>query len=217
MRAAGQIAILDSVLLGGIVEDPLRDRSDEEAMRIHSYLLLSHAALEEELEAAFEKYLSRLLGWLVADRVPIACLSLAYAASQELQISPVEYAKRDIVPQLREMSVKKYDHVVKGNHGLKSINVKSLAKPVGVPWRLIEQELGPSLADLDTLGSKRGAAGHASPFSPRFRPIEQVWWPSNVRGWVADGLAAVEAIADLLEGLVRGQEPTSLICDWDGN
>jgi hypothetical protein len=66
------------------------------------------------------------------------------------------------------------------------------------------------LADLDTLGAKRGAAGHISPFSPNAPVLEERTYPSDARGWVEGACDAIHALKRFLDREVATRSLTEM-------
>lgn len=217
MDLSTQLAQLDDALLGQVVTQFPEPLSGAERVRVNAYLVLSHAVLEEQLELVFDSHFRRLSGWMLADLVPIECVRLAYAVAQYAMKDEETFKKRSTPQWIRGRGLKEFRARVKFNHGLKSENVHNLAKLVGLHWDALDAALGTELADLDTLGSKRGSAGHLSPFTESATNISANDGPDNVREWVKNGREAVEAIDRYLRRVVHMQGPSSLIGDWDGN
>lgn len=217
MRLEEQLAHLDDTLLGTVstqFPDPL---SAPEKAQVHAYLVLSHAVLEEHLELAIEKHFDRLSSWLVGDIVPLECVRLAFAVSQYVSKEQAGYKNRSTPQLIRSLGKQELVRQLRENHGLKSSNIQSMCKLIGLHWPDLENALNAELNDLDTLGVKRGAAGHLSPYTEKATAIATTDGPDDVRRWVSDGLLAVQAIVAYLDDLVRAQQPDSLITDWDGN
>ena len=84
-------------------------------------------------------------------------------------------------------------------------------------WGSFEQVLSQELADLTTLGARRGEAGHLSPFSGKAVILNQQEYPEDARRWVRAAGAALARIIRHLDSLIVEQQPNTLICDWDGN
>ena len=212
-----QLRHLDKVLLS-TVETTFPDTlTEEEKAATHAYLVLCHAVLEEHLEKAFQTHYDRLSSWLVADMVPLEAARLTYAIREWLPKNlEVPYKKRDIRGQAHAAR----PHIVtriKHNNGIKPENVEALTRLLGTDWKAFEDALYAQLADLKTLGVKRGEAGHLSPYTDQGTALTWRDYPENVREWVLAGHDAVTAIVDYLERLIREHEPASLITDWDGN
>lgn len=217
MDLIAQLEHLDELLLSTVTTtfpDPL---TDEDKASTHAYVVLCHAVLEEHLEAAFEAHFDRLRGWLVADMVPLEVARLAFAVSEWLPDDlAVTYRKRSLCG-LVGAARKPFVRQVGSNHGIKPENVEGLAKLIGMDWKKFEASLNQELEDLRTLGSKRGEAGHLSPYTEKAVNLTRQDYPENVREWVNGGRDAVLAIVRYMDELVRSQQPLSLIGDWDGN
>lgn len=217
MDLEDQLVHLDATLLGSVTTqfpDPL---SESEKAQVHAYLVLAHAVLEEYIESVFSRHFDRLCSWLSADLVPAECVRFSFAVAEMIPSASVSYRKRITFDLIRGLGRTEFQARLNRNHGLKARNVENLAQLVGVEWVRLESTLNSNLADLNTLGSKRGAAGHLSPYTEKVTSISTSDGPDDVRRWVRDGREAAVAIERYLDSLVRAQQPISLIADWDGN
>ena len=217
MRLAEQLKHLDRVLLGGITTqfpDPL---TDEEKASLNAFIVLTHAVLEEHLEAAFKSQYQRLRGWVDGSMVPLEVVRLAFAVGRGLPENKTASYKTRTIGGVLKAGEAVVDAAIRGNHGIKPHHVRSLAEAVGVEWPSLEAELNSALLDLDTLANHRGEAGHLSPYSSAASKITHRTDPEDVRKWVSDARDAVLAICEYLRLLIDGQQPLSLIVDWDGN
>ncbi|NKX54379.1 HEPN domain-containing protein [Arthrobacter mobilis] len=198
-----------------VFPDPLKD---EERAQINAYLVLAHAVLEEYLEDVFTAHYDRLAGWLTAEMVPLECVRLVYAVREWVPNNlVVDYKSRQIYQQIAKSARKEFEKQVKRNNGIKPADIQKLAKLVGLDWKEFEDALNLGLADLEHLGVKRGSAGHLSPYTDKATSLQSIDYPDDIRAWVDAGCDAVESIEAYLDGLVRSQQPLSLIGDWDGN
>ncbi|HML51351.1 MAG TPA: hypothetical protein PKD84_08075 [Propionicimonas sp.] len=217
MQIKEQLDHLDRTLLATVLTQFPEPLSAPEKAQVHAYLVLSHAVLEEYLESTFERHFDRLCGWFISGLVPLECVRLAFAVGQEISRDEAVYRIRSTPELIRSRGRMELSRRLDGNHGLKSSNVQSMAKFVGVHWPDLENELNAELNDLDTLGAKRGAASHLSPYTAKATNIANSDGPDDVRKWVHDGWQAVQSIAEYLDHVVSAQQPPSLIADWDGN
>lgn len=219
MDLHSQLEHLDRVLLSSVTTQFPNLLTDAEKTTTHAYLVLSHAVLEEHLEGLFETHFEKLRSWLVSDLVPLEVVRLAFAISEWLPKEvEVSYKKRSVPGIIgAEPVTKAFKRLVANNHGLSPANVESLAKLVGLDWKSLENDLDQELADLQNLASKRGEASHLSPFTDRSVKLSRQDYPENVREWVVAGREAVSKVGEYLGSRVLGQQPSSLIADWDGN
>ncbi|GAA2041639.1 hypothetical protein GCM10009819_29570 [Agromyces tropicus] len=218
MEIAAQLAHLDAALLGTIETEFPEPYSEHEKAQIHAYLVLAHAVLEEHLEAIFERHFDRVAAWLDAPMVPLECVRLVVAVTERIPESKrVAYKRRDVRQMVLLPGRAEMVRQLGQNHGLKASNVEALAGAIGTDWQALENALAPELADLSTLGSKRGVAGHLSPYTEKSTMIAPSDGPDDVRKWVENGMRALLALESFLRGALRTGEPTSLISDWDGN
>ncbi|TWS25275.1 hypothetical protein FK268_08730 [Tsukamurella sputi] len=217
MNIDEQLEHLDEMFLRSITTDFPGILTERERAQVNAYLVLSHAVLEEYLEIVFEAYFQRISGWLRSGfkQLPAACVDLAFAAGAASK--PPGYTGWDIRKLVTEEGLAALRKKISSNHGLKERNLQGLAQLTGISWNEFDNFLSTELADLNTLGSKRGAAGHLSPFTEKVTEISASDGPDDVRGWVTAAKNAASKIECYLTSIIRGQEPTTLIGDWDGN
>lgn len=217
MDLVNQLNHLDALLLSTVsteFPDPL---TDEEKAATNAYVVLSHAVLEEYIEDAFERHFARLAAWLDSPTVPLEAAKLALALGDWVKEDKrVAFKKRQISGYVKGLQSSMRSQLGQ-NHGIKATNIQHMARLVGVDWPALEAELSTALADLSTLGSMRGEAGHLSPFSERAVRITRQAYPDDVRSWVRSARDGAMAISGYLDMTVREQEPPSLVVDWDGN
>ncbi|MFF4891218.1 HEPN domain-containing protein [Micromonospora chersina] len=211
MDLSSQLAWLESTLLAQ-VSTPFPDpwNKDEKAA-IAAYLVLTHACIEEALEDAFSRRLDRLIE-MVEDgtQVPIALARLGLDAGLQLpEKSRVPYRKRHLKGTLKAFAEYYRRSVILMNHGIKAENLEKMASGAGVDWEEFEASLTEALADLSTLGAKRGSVGHLSPFTEKSAVITSRVDLSDIRSWVEAAQNAVGAVeAALAKDLPRIQEQT---------
>jgi hypothetical protein len=173
--------------------------------------------LEEHLELGFERHFERLLRWLGSPVVPLEVARMTFALPELLSSGQIPtYKKRSLVG-LQKAARQAYQGKLKANNGLKTDNIQALAKFIGVDWSELDAYLNQSLIDLDTLGVKRGEAGHMSPYTDRGVQLTRHDYPENVREWVNGGRDAVVAVLSYLDMVLDDQLPTTLLADRDGN
>nr|WP_143571041.1 hypothetical protein [Tessaracoccus sp. ZS01] len=175
--------------------------------------------LEEYLETAFLSHFERLCSWLDEPLVPKECVQFAFAVSALTSEGSGSYRKRNTVEVIRHFGKKQFEKQLNANNGLKTQNVEVLARALGADWSELESALNIQLADLDTLGHKRGAAGHLSPYTNKINAISTADGPDQIREWVRNGQDAVEAVGQYLDRLcpprskgsneLRRQAPTA--------
>lgn len=219
MDLRSQLNHLDQVLLSSVTTQFPGLLSDAEKTTTHAYLVLSHAVLEEHLEELFDAHFQRLLSWLDADLVPAEVVRLAFGITDWLPKSvDVSYKNRSVPGVIKANPIaKEFRRLIGQNHGLGPSNVNGLAKLVGLDWKAFENFHVQELADLQNLATKRGEAGHLSPFTERSVMLSRQDYPDNVREWVEAGRSAVTKIGVYLKTLIDSQQPQTLIADWDGN
>lgn len=208
MRAVDQVAKLESAFLWSISSQFPDLLDDSENANLHAFLVLSHAVLEEDIEAAFEEYFDELSRQLGEDRVPVAGLLLAYAIAEQVSTEKkIAYKKRHTVSFVQKCGRDVLEKVIRSNNGLKEQNLEKLARAVGLHWEDFEQSLGTAIADLNTFGSKRGSSSHLSPFSSKVTSITGQLDPEDVKRWVSDAVAGVNAIRAHLLSLISSTDP----------
>ena len=218
MLLAQQLHLLDDAFLASVTTPFPAPLTPREKALTHAYLVLSHAVLEEHLEQVFERHYDRLVGWLGAEMVPLEAARLTFAVSEWVREDlKVGFKTRDMTEFIGKAAKKDFMTHIRKNNGLKATNVEGMAKLLGLSWKNFEDELFVHLSDLDNVGSKRGAAGHLSPFTAQTTELSANDYPEDMREWVDSGREAVEAIEAYLDRAVRVQQPLSLIRDWDGN
>lgn len=205
-----QIAKLDEAFLKSISIDAGTVPDQTTRANLHAYLVLSHAVMEEHIESLFESYFQRLLSHLDDEKIPRACLTLAYSVADRASATDkLSYHKRSVRHEIERLGAPILAKAIKSNNGLKQNNVESLAQAAGVSWNEFDDALSTHLANLQSLGVRRGDAGHLSPFSGKLTAIEEVIHPSHVREWVNNGLNALVAIEQFLDGTLKTATPAS--------
>lgn len=187
MDLVDQVGLLDDLLLTSVdteFPDPLTER---ERAAVSAYLVLGHACIEEFLEDAFAEHFNRLAEWLSTPVVPRHAAALLFSIGLRLDETEVPYKRRNLKAAVALGSDRYTGGLVRANHGIKPANLKKLVAGVGLDWVIFDQDLSGELADLDTLGSKRGEAGHISPFSGKAVEVTEEVYPDTVREWVSNG------------------------------
>jgi hypothetical protein len=195
-----QLHQLDQTLLSVVSTEFASPPLEEDRVLIRAYLVLAHAILEEQLEELFRVHVKVLADALVGPTVPVECVRLALALGQATKPSG-DYESRDSIRCIKQGGVKEMQRQTDQNHGIKTKNIQSLAETAGCDWPALDAQLNGCLADLDTLGVKRGFAGHHSPYAGRTTDIVDNDTSDDVRQWVENGRLAVEAIGQYLEAL----------------
>lgn len=204
MDLVDQIGLLDDLLLTSVTTEFPDALTEVEKASVSAYLVLGHACIEEYLEDAFVTHFAMLINWLVSPVVPRATAALLSAIGMQIDGDKVAFKDRHLNHAVGLGRVR-YDAIVKANHGIKSANLKKLVAGVGHEWTLFEQRFNAELADLDTLGSKRGEAGHLSPFSGKAVVLTPKVYPDDVRVWMSNGRDAALAIRLHLQRRVQDQ------------
>lgn len=219
MDLTEQLEHLDTVFLSRVETQFPNTLTEVEKSTTHAYLVLAHAVLEEHLENVFTAHFRRLVSWLKADLVPVEVVRLAFSMREWAPTNVIStYKKLSILNVMAIAPVDlEFKKRVSQSHGLSPDYVEKLAKLVGLEWESFEDHLDTELAALKTLSSKRGEAGHLSPFTSQATKLTWQDYPENVREWVHAGRDAILEIELYLKQLIDGQQPISLVGDWDGN
>jgi len=198
---ASQVALLDKMLLSDVKTEFPYPLANEEKVAVSAYLLLAHACIEEYAEGIFLDHFDRLGELSRSPITPRAVVQLGFAVALSLPEATrktMAYKTRTLEGALNAGRKNYLGSFVKKNDGLKEKNIQKLAEGVGVQWGDIETRLNSQLADLDTLGAKRGEAGHLSPFSPKTLTLTEQAYPADARAWVEAGRDAVLALKAFL-------------------
>ena len=217
MDLFAQLDHLDRLLLSDVNTVFPAPLTDKEKAATNAYVLLAHAVLEEHLEDAFEMHFTRLAGWLIAPMVPLETARLVFAMAYRIPEKRRVAYKKQSLAGMASAGRESFKLEVRGNHGIKQDNLAKLAGLVGLDWQQFDDALNSQLADLHTLGSMRGEAGHLSPYTEKAVHITRQIYPEDVREWVVAARDASVAVCAYLDELVAAQQPLSLIADWDGN
>ncbi len=196
------MAEIEATLLSGVSTSPPDPLTTRERTLTRAYLLVAHAILEERIEGIFLNHFARAREVIASGTsIPAGLLSY-YAAALEWKRDIPTYAKRQWLGFMSSPVADEYvASEVRENHGLKSDNVQDLAKLVGVEWAAIDDAADVQLAALTTLGAKRGAAGHTSPFTSPAQAVAEEEYPANVREWVDQAVRTVIALESVVEQL----------------
>jgi len=199
MELAAQVAALEEMLLSGIETEFPAPLKDVEKVAVSAYLVLSHACIEEYVEDVFLSHFDRVSELSRLPIAPRALASLTFASAlflPEAKIKVMSYKSRTLKGALAAARGTYVGSFINRNDGLKASNIKRLAEGVGIEWDRLEARFVDELVDLDTLGAKRGEAGHISPFSAP--AVTERIYPSQARQWVGAGRDAIVAIQRFL-------------------
>lgn len=195
-----QVSALDTIFLSSVATDPADTLPDSDVSAIRAYLVLGHACIEETIESTFLEHFDRLASYVVRESMPAAAASFLFAIGEHLperRLAMAPYATRTL-PGLVKAYADVYRAIVTGNHGVTPENIRSLSKPLGIDWSALDLALQIELADLATLGAKRGLASHTSPFGPRGPATKTEVTVADARTYVESGARAAEALRDYL-------------------
>ncbi|GEP48673.1 hypothetical protein FVP74_13895 [Microbacterium saccharophilum] len=197
-----EIAEIESTLLSDVSTAPPDPLSTRERTVTRAYLLVAHAILEERIEGIFLEHFNRARRVIAEGvSVPVGLLPF-FAAALEWNRDIPTYNKRQWLGVMSSpLAIEYVTSEVRENHGLKADNVRDLAKLVGIEWAVIDDAVDIQLAALTTLGAKRGAAGHTSPFNSPTQAVTEEEYPANVREWVEQAARTVIALESVVDQL----------------
>lgn len=204
-----QLRWLESTLLTNVSSGPLDQLTEQERAAVAGYLVLAHACIEEAIEDAFLLHAKALLAIVANDpsAVPMAVANFGLSVGVKLpETKRAPYGQRTLLNTLRAALVNYESTVIDQNHGIKEQNLHSLAEGVGVEWGRFDVALSTHIADLETLGAKRGKVGHLSPFSDKAVLVRAVINAVDALQWVSAAETAVSAISSYLK---REREPVT--------
>ncbi|WP_159400763.1 HEPN domain-containing protein [Streptomyces sp. XY431] len=178
------IAELKSSLLP---DDVLRVKAPDDLTRrqellISSFVILSHAHIEEFVENLFREYVENREKEITDATVPHCFVKLALHFSSDLigQGAGNRFPTRQICTTAKNLYISK---VINTNHGLKESNVGALAKPLGVHGERLSNSCEQLFVTLNTLGGKRGRMAHTS---SRNQAASETVYASQAIVWVED-------------------------------
>lgn len=195
------MTLLDGMLLSSVQTEFPNSLTDNEKVAVSAYLVLAHACIEEYAEEVFLAHFDRLSELSRLPLAPRAVAELSFAIASSLPEgvqNTMTYKTRTLAGAVTAGRKHYVGSFVQKNDGLKEKNIKKLAEGIGVEWSRIETHLLNQLTDLNTLGAKRGEAGHVSPFSPKVPAVVEQPYPAHARGWVEAGRDAVLALEAFL-------------------
>ena len=151
--------------------DPTGSYSDEQTTRTFAFRLLAHAEIEGFLEdRAKELAKIALAGWRTSRRPSTTLVALMAFSGLDHRpppptLSPPQPSKAKSWPQEVDLdervaaAVTAFNRRMSQNHGIKEENLLRILMPIGLGTDDIDQTL---LAELNSLGSDRGATAHSS-------------------------------------------------------
>ncbi len=192
------MATLNSYLLVPITS-VAPDLSEGELIAVRAYLVLSHAAIEEFIEAAFLTYVRECT--LADDRgrvhpgTTLALLRLADEIRGQIpkaQLRPAEILSR--IPPLYQLNV------LRPNHGIKPDYIQTMALGAGLGWPEFEAACPNLLAALPTLSSARGDIAHLSSLglSADGAGLRITYYPEDARKKTGAVLTSIQEFIDHL-------------------
>lgn len=218
MRINEQLAHLDTLLLSTVTTQFPEPLTDAEKATVHAYIVLTHAVIEEYIEDGYLDHFDRLSAWADYPSIPEASVRMIVTFAFKFPGKGANPGGSKPLSDLVKAARGFVEGAVKGNNGIKSANLESLSKALGVDWLDMDAQLSSGIADLEALGARRGEAGHLSPFTDKAVKLTRQVYPDDVRAWVNRASAAAEAIIDYLEERLRCNSPAiTSVFDRDGN
>jgi hypothetical protein len=148
-----------AIIVRGV--DPIQCRTDLQHLKLQSYTLLCHAAIEEYLEelclqvATTSRQLYKENGVITKSLVSLISAKLLDDMSEKGK----KRIKGELASDIEIFSAEAYTtykHVVTSNHGIVNDNLKALLLPIGVNP---ETDIA-LMASLHSFGGKRGELAH---------------------------------------------------------
>ncbi len=143
--------------------NPLFCETPLQALKVRSYILLSHAALEEYLEDLC-KNVAGIAVKKYRDESKITRALLGLISSGLLDDISIGKAKKKVKQDLFHdieifagEALTQFYNIIKNNNGIKKANQLSLLLPIGVDPESTDSA---TLAALDAFGTKRGDVAH---------------------------------------------------------
>lgn len=143
--------------------NPLTCETPLQTLKVRSYILLSHAALEEYLEDLCKDVaLQAVEKFKESKKITNALLGLvASGLLDEISVGKAKRkAKQDLfhdIEMFASEALTQFHTVIKNNNGIKRANQLSLLLPIGIDPETTDSA---TLAALDSYGTKRGDVAH---------------------------------------------------------
>lgn len=138
-------------------------KTDLQHLKLQSYILLTHAVIEQYVEDLCLDIAKEARSRFVRESVITKALVGLVAAQVLFEKSAGRASKKigsELVRNLDDFSKEafnKFNEVVKSNHGIKTENLKSLFHPIGVDPTEVDLAL---VNALDSFGTTRGGIAH---------------------------------------------------------
>ncbi|MFF0685650.1 HEPN domain-containing protein [Streptomyces albogriseolus] len=183
-------ALLDSDVLSVSPPDSLTRR---QKLVITSFVILAHAHIEEFIEELFMRYVREREKEITNLSAPQCFIRLSLHFSADLIGQQVH--KKPVAAVCETTKHLYKNKVITSNNGLKATNVASLAKPLGLDGKQLDDSCEDLFKALNTLGAKRGKMAHTSSAS---QVADEDVYASQAVTWVED---VVNRLDDLLNYL----------------
>jgi hypothetical protein len=183
-------ALLDNELLSVAPPD---DLSQRQQLLIASFVILSHAHIEEFIEHLFLTYAEKREAEITDSVIPHCFVALSLHFADDLTGQGLrKHGARKICITSKNLYISK---VLNINNGLKEANVVSLAKPLGLQSDHITNSCDQLFPALNTLGGKRGKLAHAS----SSRSASETIYAQQAIEWVEGVTNLIYQLVDYLD------------------
>ncbi|MCH8542142.1 MAG: hypothetical protein LAT61_01105 [Alcanivorax sp.] len=149
---------------------PTGDYTDKQQDRARGYRLLVHAEIESYLEDVSRETVTQAIhDWKKSNKPSniivsfLAAYHSSWSVTEEIkneeiiQIAKSRKSARDSVVEVIDLAQKQFTQKLKGNHGIKEKNFKTLIIPTGIDIGSLDQTW---LTNIDSFGTKRGEVAH---------------------------------------------------------
>ena len=149
---------------------PTGSYSESQLSRTAAYRVLAHAEIEYYLEErAWTKVIDAKKAWETGKTTRTLICLLGFSdltmdkppdtLKKPSNVKQDNHDKRLEITEKINSAIKSFKKVIDNNHGLKEKNILALLLPIGID----SDDLDPAwLADMNTLGEKRGLVAHTS-------------------------------------------------------
>ncbi|NUK35067.1 hypothetical protein HRW16_09695 [Streptomyces lunaelactis] len=183
-------SLLDEEVLAVSPPDDLCRRHQ---LLIASFVILSHAHIEEFIEGLFLRYVEEREREISNRETPQCFVRLALHFSGDLIGQGAgKYDIEQICTTAKNLYISK---VVNINNGLKRANVTALAKPLGLHGEKLADDCNHLFTALNTLGGKRGKMAHTS----SSQSASETVYSTQAIAWVEDAVNRIHELVDYLQ------------------
>lgn len=147
-------------IIQDLPDHQIRDDLDE--LKLKSYVLLQHAAIEEYLEKVSLYVLNHCMNYFdqtatITEPLIAVCTYYELNMATQLTCSNKSLKKKDVFGKLCKKAIIKHLSAIDGVHGIKTKDQDSILNPVGIKLHDIDHVLSQM---LNSLGENRGTVAH---------------------------------------------------------